>query len=42
MVSIYETLERPLISVMRQMEAIGIKVDATELKRLSDDFAMPA
>ncbi len=39
MVSIYETLERPLVSVMRKMEAEGIKVDATELKRLSDDFA---
>ena len=39
MVSLYETLERPLVSVMRQMEALGIKVDATELKRLSDDFA---
>ncbi len=39
MVSIYETLERPLIAVMRRMEACGIKTDATELKRLSDDFA---
>ncbi len=39
MVSIYETLERPLVAVMRRMEALGIKVDATELKRLSDDFA---
>lgn len=37
--TVYETLERPLISVMRQMEAEGIKCDATELKRLSDDFA---
>lgn len=40
MVSIYETMERPLISVMRKMESEGIKVDATELKRLSDDFAI--
>ena len=40
MVSLYETLERPLVNVMRQMEALGIKVDATELKRLSDDFTI--
>ena len=40
MVNIYETMERPLISVMRHMESLGIKVDATELKRLSDDFAV--
>jgi DNA polymerase-1 len=40
MVSLYETLERPLVSVMRQMEALGIKADATELKRLSDDFTV--
>ncbi|NQV98181.1 MAG: DNA polymerase I [Rhodospirillales bacterium] len=39
MVSVYECLERPLISVMRKMESEGIRVDATELKRLSDDFA---
>lgn len=40
MVSLYETLERPLVSVMRRMESEGIKVDAKELKRLSDDFAL--
>ncbi len=39
MVTVYETLERPLISVLASMERAGIKVDAQELKRLSDDFA---
>lgn len=37
--TVYETLERPLIPVLVQMESEGIKADATELKRLSDDFA---
>ena len=39
MVTVYETLERPLIGVLTEMERRGIKVDAEELKRLSDDFA---
>jgi len=39
MVGVYERLERPLISVLGDMEGRGIRVDATELKRLSDDFA---
>jgi DNA polymerase-1 len=39
MVTIYETLERPLIDILTGMERQGIKVDAKELKRLSDDFA---
>ena len=39
MVTVYETLERALIPVLVKMERQGIKVDATELKRLSDDFA---
>ncbi|MDH5749926.1 MAG: DNA polymerase I, partial [Rhodospirillales bacterium] len=38
MVTVYETLERPLIPVLVDMEQNGIKVDAGELKRLSDDF----
>jgi DNA polymerase-1 len=38
MVAVYETLERPLIPVLVAMEREGIKVDARELKRLSDDF----
>ena len=39
MVTVYETLERPLIDILMGMERHGIKVDAKELKRLSDDFA---
>ncbi len=36
--TVYETLERPLIPVLTQMEFTGIKVDATHLKRLSGEF----
>ncbi|NQV83099.1 MAG: DNA polymerase I [Rhodospirillales bacterium] len=39
MVTVYETLERPLIPILYEMERTGIKVDGTELKRLSADFA---
>jgi DNA polymerase-1 len=39
MVTVYETLERPLIPVLRDMERRGIKVDAGVLKALSADFA---
>ena len=39
MVTVYETLERPLIPVLTEMEKSGIKVDANFLKNLSDDFA---
>ena len=39
MVTVYETLERPLVPVLHKMEHAGIKIDATELKRLSNDFA---
>jgi len=39
MTTMYETVERPLIGVLADMEAAGIKVDETELKRLSVDFA---
>ena len=38
MVTVYETLERPLVSVVACMEREGIKVDADELRRLSADF----
>src|SRR5471032_2030033 len=38
MVTMYETIERPLIPVLLGMEGAGIKVDATELKRLSAEF----
>ncbi|MDH5488693.1 MAG: DNA polymerase I [Rhodospirillaceae bacterium] len=39
MVSVYETIERPLIQILVDMEMHGIKVDAKILKKLSDDFA---
>ena len=39
MVSVYETLERPLAPVLVAMEGRGIKVDRVELARLSKDFA---
>ncbi len=39
MVAVYETLERPLIPVLVEMERNGIRVDAAELNRLSGDFA---
>ena len=38
MVSVYETLERPLVPILSAMERQGIKVDAKKLKGLSDDF----
>ena len=38
MATVYETIERPLLAVLEEMESHGIKVDATELKRLSKDF----
>jgi len=39
MTTVYETLERPLIGVLRKMESEGIRVEAAELKRLSNEFA---
>jgi len=39
MTTVYETLERPLAGILGAMEREGIKVDAPELKRLSDDFS---
>ncbi len=39
MTAMYERYERPLIPVLADMEQAGIKVDETELKRLSADFA---
>ncbi|MDA1090482.1 MAG: DNA polymerase I [Proteobacteria bacterium] len=38
MVSVYETLERPLVPVLNAMECLGIKVDGEKLKGLSADF----
>ncbi len=39
MVTVYETIERPLIGVLTEMELTGIKADAGVLKDLSKDFA---
>jgi DNA polymerase I len=39
MVTVYETMERPLSPVLLQMEMAGVKVDATVLSDLSTDFA---
>ena len=39
MVTVYETLERPLIAVLTEMERAGVKVDKAELVALSKDFA---
>jgi DNA polymerase-1 len=38
LVTPYETLERPLILVLVEMEAEGIKVDRTKLESLSQEF----
>jgi DNA polymerase-1 len=38
MVSVYQTMERPLINVLADMEEAGIKVDPAVLRGLSDDF----
>ncbi|MCW8834923.1 MAG: DNA polymerase I, partial [Rhodospirillales bacterium] len=40
MVTVYETLERPLVPVLVDMERRGIRVDAARLRELSDDFAV--
>ena len=42
LVALYETIERPLISVLVDMEAAGIKVDRAVLADLSADFAARA
>jgi DNA polymerase-1 len=37
--TVYETLERPLVPVLAQMEMAGIKVDRDTLSRMSNAFA---
>jgi len=37
--TVYETLERPLVSVLADMERNGIMIDPDLLRRLSNDFA---
>jgi len=38
MVTVYETLERPLVPIITAMEAEGIKVDSAALLALSEEF----
>ena len=38
-VTVYETLERPLVSVLAEMERAGIAIDPDLLRKLSNDFA---
>ena len=38
LMSVYETLERPLVAVLAEMEGAGIRVDRIILAALSDDF----
>ncbi|MDJ0930353.1 DNA polymerase I [Breoghania sp.] len=42
MVSVYETLERPLVPVLSRMEMRGVHVDRQMLSRLSGDLAQGA
>jgi DNA polymerase I len=42
MTTAYETLERPLVSVLARMERRGISIDRQVLSRLSGDFAQTA
>lgn len=39
MMTVYETLERPLLGVISRMERTGVKVDPSVLSRLSSQFA---
>ncbi len=40
LVTVYETLERPLVPILAAMEATGVLVDADQLRRLSQEFAV--
>ena len=42
MVTVYETLERPLVAVLARMERRSISIDRQVLSRLSGDFAQRA
>jgi DNA polymerase-1 len=42
MTAVYETLERPLVSVLARMERRGISIDRQVLARLSGEFAQTA
>jgi DNA polymerase-1 len=36
--AVYETLERPLVSILAEMENAGVSIDPDMLRRLSNDF----
>ncbi len=40
LLSVYETLERPMPAVLAAMECEGIRIDPDTLRRLSQDFSM--
>jgi DNA polymerase-1 len=42
LVTVYETMERPLVPILTEMERAGIKVDGDTLRRQSNDFAQRA
>jgi DNA polymerase-1 len=42
MMTVYETLERPLVAVLARMERRGISIDRQVLSKLSADFAQTA
>jgi DNA polymerase-1 len=42
MLTVYESLERPLVPVLARMERRGIEIERAELARLSNDFARKA
>ena len=39
MTTVYETLERPLVPVLAEMEMHGVQVDRDTLSRMSNAFA---
>ena len=39
-VSLYETIERPLVPILAEMERAGVQVDVDLLRKLSNDFAL--
>jgi len=40
LLTVYETLERPMPAVLAQMECEGIKIDPDRLRQLSNDFSV--
>ena len=40
LLTVYETLERPMPAVLAEMENAGIRIDPDQLRKLSNDFSM--